>query len=485
LRDDILKLTDILVNEKKTIKEAIKIIDQCALGIAFIIDDDNKFVGVVTDGDIRRALIKGTSLECTIQQIMNKSPISVKKQYTSEEIFQIIKHDDIRRKMPLHGSIRIPVVDEKSRIIDILFVSQNSIESYVHPTGYFHEKIKKIKSVNKVLVVGGAGYLGSVLCRKLLEKKYFVKVLDNLTYGYQGIKELYDNPKFEFIKGDMRDIHTVVNAVKNVDAVIHLAAIVGDPASTLNPEETIEINYFGTRMLAEICKYSQINRFIFASTCSVYGASKTPNTRINENSKLNPVSLYAEMKLKSEQGILELVDENFSPTILRMATLYGLSPRMRFDLVVNTLTIKALKEKKFYIFGGEQWRPNLHVNDASEAYIKCLETPIQKVKGAVFNVGSSKENYKIVDIGKTVKKLIPDANMIIDEKNVDKRNYNVLFKKIEEQLNYKTNYTIKDGILEIIDAVKKGEFQDYRDIKYSNYQFLQKIINDNNHFLQE
>ena len=295
-------------------------------------------------------------------------------------------------------------------------------------------------------------------------------------YGDHGISDLYDNQKFEFIKGDVRNIQTTMLAVRDVDAAIHLAAIVGDPASSLDPLKTIEINYLATKMLAEVCKYSQINRFLFASTCSVYGASTTPDTKIDEESKLNPVSLYAEMKLKSELGILELEDENFSPTILRMATLFGLSPRMRFDLVVNTLTINALINKEFSIFGGQQWRPNLHVEDAADAYIKCLEQPISKIKGQIFNVGSNEQNYKILEIGEIIKNSIPDIKMKVDQKMIDERNYNVSFDKIRKQLNYCTNYDIEYGINEIKEAVKDGDFVDFTDNRYNNYKFLQQSI---------
>lgn len=468
------QLKKLLITKDKTIKQAMKEIDHGGLQIAFVVDKNQKLIGVITDGDIRRALLSGVNLEKTIDTIMNKSPLSVVENWDRNEIKALLKTEKSLTKfgvlIPTHEVIKIPILDKQNRIIDIAFVSDERCEFYIKDT----EKVKdKIKPVNKILVVGGAGYLGSILCRKLLKRGYYVRVLDNLTYGDQGIKELYGQKNFEFIKGDMRNIQTVVDAVKDMDAVVHLAAIVGDHASELDPEETIEINYFGTRMLSEVCKYSQINRLLFASTCSVYGASPTPDTRIDENSSLNPVSLYAEMKLKSEKGILELKDENFSPTILRMATLYGLSPRMRFDLVVNTLTIKAMKDKEFTIFGGEQWRPNLHVDDAAEAYIKCLEAPIDKIKGEIFNVGSNQQNFKIIEIGETIKSMIPEADMSVDRENVDKRNYNVLFDEITTHLNYKTNISMDKGIKEMIDAIEKGMFDDYTDSKYSNYRSLQ------------
>ncbi len=463
-----------LVQKNKTIKETMNIIDHNGLGIAFVVDENKKLVGVVTDGDIRRSVLKGINLNTQIQKIMKDSPVTAKEGWRKGEIKNMLKKDDFRRRIPPHGTMRIPVVDNNNEVVDIIFASEDRYESEMKSYFESGEKTVKIKPVNKVLVVGGAGYLGSVLCHKLIEKEYNVKVLDNLTYGNHGIKDLYNHSKFEFIKGDMRNIQTVVDAVKDVDAVIHLAAIVGDPASALNPKETLEINYFGAKMLAEVCKYGQVNRFIFASTCSVYGASSNLDTKINENSAVKPVSLYAEMKLKSEEGILGLADENFSPTILRMGTLYGLSPRMRFDLVVNILTMKALMENKIRIFGGEQWRPNLHVSDACNAYIKCLEEPMNVVRGEIFNVGSNDENYKIIEIGEMIKSLIPETKMIVDKKDIDERDYNVSFDKIRKALGYSTSNTVTDGIEEIKESVSDGKFKDYANPKYSNYKFLQE-----------
>ncbi|MEX2704317.1 MAG: NAD-dependent epimerase/dehydratase family protein, partial [Candidatus Freyrarchaeum guaymaensis] len=181
-----------------------------------------------------------------------------------------------------------------------------------------------------------------------------------MIYGDSGIRNLYDHPDFEFIKGDICNINDVMDAIRDIDAVVHLAAIVGDPSCTRIPERAIGINYLATKALAETSKYFQVNRFIFASTCSVYGTSPVPDALLSEESTTNPLSLYAEMKLKAEQALREIADGNFSPTILRFGTLYGVSPRMRFDLVINLLTAKAIFDKKITIEGGLQWRPFVH-----------------------------------------------------------------------------------------------------------------------------
>jgi nucleoside-diphosphate-sugar epimerase/CBS domain-containing protein len=469
------KINKIIVKNSDTVKQTMRTIDQAALGIAFIVDENNKFVGLVTDGDIRRAILDGINIEKTpIEQIMNKKPIFVKRKWSEEKLQNFLQSSKVLSTVLEYEVMKIPVLNENEQVIDILYLSKKRYEEVEKPIIRVKYEARGARPVNKVLVIGGAGYLGSILCRKLLEKGYMVRVLDNLMYGDDGIKDLYSHSKFELIKGDMRNLQIVMKCLKRMDAVIHLAAIVGDPASALNPQETIEINYLSTKLIAEVCKYYQINRFIFASTCSVYGVSSTPETRINEESPLNPVSLYAEMKLKSEKGILELMDENFSPTILRMATLYGLSPRTRFDLIVNLLTAKAVIDQKITIFGGEQWRPNLHVKDAAEAYIKCLEAPINKIRGEIFNVGSNDQNYQIKEIGNMINLIITEAEIITDKENVDRRDYNVAFDKIKKVLNYKTKYTIKNGVTDIRDAIKNGSVKDYTDVKYSNYNFLQE-----------
>ena len=468
------KINKIIVKNSDTIKQTMRTIDQAGLGIAFIVDKNNKFLGLVTDGDIRRAILDGINIEKTpIEQVMNKTPIFVKSEWSEEKLQNFLQSNKVLSLVSDYAVTKVPILNENEQVVDTLYLSnQNKYGEAKKTIIRVEHETREASPVNKVLVIGGAGYLGAILCQKLLEKGYMVRVLDNLTYGDDGIKDLYEHPKFGFIKGDMRNLQIVMECLKRMDAVIHLAAIVGDPASALNPQETIEINYLSTRMIAEACKYYQINRFIFASTCSVYGVSLTPETRLNEESALNPVSLYAAMKLKSEKGILELEDENFSPTILRMATLYGLSPRMRFDLVVNLLTAKAAIDKKIPLFGGEQWRPNLHVMDAAEAYIKCLEAPMNKIGGEIFNLGSNDQNYQIKELGEIIHSMIPNAEIITDEENVDSRDYNVAFDKINKALNYKTNHTIEDGVVEIRDAIEKGIVKDYNDDKYSNYKFL-------------
>ena len=455
------KVKHFFVNKGSSIKEAMRVIDKGGLGVAFVVDKDRKLSGVATDGDIRRSILRGVSTQKPIEEIANKKPIVINAKFREKELQKIKIRKDIKGKIPIGGSLKIPVIDDKGEITDVVFIYKDK-KNNLQP---FKPELRFIKEgVRKVLLIGGAGYLGSVLCQKLLNQGYQVRVLDNLTYGNEGMKGFSENKNFEFFKGDIRNIADIVEGIKGVDAVIHLAAIVGDPASARNPEETLEINYLATKTIVETCKYFQINRFIFASTCSIYGESPVPEKQLTEESPLNPVSLYAETKIKCEELISEAIDENFSPTIFRMATLYGYSPNMRFDLAVNLLTAKALFDKKVPIFGGSQWRPWLHLEDAAKAYIACLEEPIEKIRGETFNVLS--ENHQMIDVGKIIHSIYPSAVLQISKKMTDKRNYNVSFAKIAQILNYQPKKKIADGISEIKNVIQEGLIKNYKDPKY-------------------
>ncbi len=324
-------------------------------------------------------------------------------------------------------------------------------------------------TVRNVLVVGGAGYIGSILIRKLLSRGYRVTVLDALLYGDESIRELYGRPGFVLVKDDLRNIEAVVRTMESADAVIHLGALVGDPACALDEKLTVEINLAATRMIAEAARGFSIERFVFASTCSVYGAA---DHTLDERSELNPVSLYARTKIDSERVLLQLNDETFSPVILRFGTIYGMSPRPRFDLVVNTLVAHAVKEKQITIFGGQQWRPFIHVDDVAEAIIVTLEAPVAAVKGQTFNVGSDDENYRICELGELIQRHIPDVKVVQQGDDVDQRNYRVSFEKIRKQLGYRPRYTVSDGIVELKGALEAGRVANYQDVRFNNVMAL-------------
>jgi len=323
--------------------------------------------------------------------------------------------------------------------------------------------------VDHVLVVGGAGYIGSVLCRQLLQQGYSVRVLDALLYGSEPVADLLDHHRFELIKGDSRDIGDVFRAMLDMDTVVHLGELVGDPACALDEELTLEINLAATRMLAEAARGYGIKRFIYASSCSVYGAG---SELLDERSALNPVSLYARAKIGSEQALGELAGPDFHPVILRFATVYGPSPRPRFDLVVNLLTARAVCEGEITILGGQQWRPFVHVADVARAIILCLEAPLALVEGQTFNVGSDEQNLTIAQVGDLIQSLIPGARLSRREQDADQRDYHVSFARIRRELGFLPARTVSEGVREVEAALRSGQIADYRDKRYSNYQFL-------------
>ena len=324
-------------------------------------------------------------------------------------------------------------------------------------------------TVAKVLVIGGAGYIGSALLPQLLAKGYHVRLLDLLIYGTEPIGDVIDHPNLEIMQADFRQVDKVVEAMRNVDAVVHLGAIVGDPACALDEELTIEVNLMATRMIAEVAKGSNVSRFIFASTCSVYGAN--PAT-LDERSTLHPVSIYARSKIASEQVLTSMATSQFGPTSLRFGTIYGLSGRTRFDLVINLLTAKALVEGRITIYGGDQWRPFVHVNDAAEVVLRTLEAPLSLVGNQVFNVGSDEQNYTIQQAGAIIAGLVPGAELVSEGSDTDPRDYKVSFGKLAKTLAFTPRWTIEEGVKQVIDAIQAGRVKDYRDAKYSNVKFL-------------
>ena len=320
-----------------------------------------------------------------------------------------------------------------------------------------------------ILVSGGAGYIGSHLVRKLLEHNYCVRILDNFLYGDQGLRDIADHPRLEVIEGDIRHLGTLARAVKGVSSVIALAALVGDAACELDPEETIATNYESVRLLADACRRQGVRRLVYSSSCSVYGAN--PDLILNEGSWLNPVSLYARTRVQAEEMLLRHA-EHFGVVILRLATVFGLSPRMRFDLLVNTLTLHAVVNRKMVVYGGEQGRPNLHVQDAADAFILASEAPDEKVHKGIFNVGADANNYTILQIAKLVKKQVPRAELEIKEEVTDQRDYQVGFDKIRHVLGFQPRFTVGDGIREIAEALASGLIPDPTADIYHNYRYL-------------
>lgn len=327
--------------------------------------------------------------------------------------------------------------------------------------------------VEDVLVVGGAGFIGSVLTRQLLDAGYRVRVLDLQLFGNDSLAEVMSHPRLEVIQGDFRNVHDVVRSLRGIDTVVHLAAIVGDPACAIHQETTIAVNYCAAKMMAQLSKANGISRFVFASTCSVYGAS---DAVMDERSALNPVSLYATTKIDAERALLEEADDVFRPTILRIATAYGWSHRPRFDLIVNLLSAKAVTDREITIFNGEQWRPFVNTRDIANCMKMVIEAPLEKVGAEIFNLGDNSQNYTLDDLGRLVSEAMPGTRVHHQRNNEDPRNYHVCFDKIRDVLGFKTEVSLQVGIREILGAVEAGEVSDWRDPIYSNFQQMQGSV---------
>jgi nucleoside-diphosphate-sugar epimerase len=321
----------------------------------------------------------------------------------------------------------------------------------------------------RILIIGGAGYIGSALIPELLESGYQVRLFDRLLYGTEPIRELMEHPRLEVIQGDFRHVDEVVQAMRGVDSVVHLGAIVGDPACDLDEQLTIEVNLVATRMIAQVAKGVGVRHFVFASTCSVYGACRD---FLDERSLVRPVSLYGRTKLAAERLLLEMANDQFQPTIARFATIYGLSGRSRFDLVVNLLAAKAKTEGQITIFGGDQWRPFVHVKDAARAVAILLDAPLSIVGSQTYNVGSDEQNYQIHQIGELVQQHVPSATISTNDNIPDRRDYRVRFHKIASTFGFKPQWTVPAGIEQVIEAIADGTITDYRDAQYSNVKFL-------------
>jgi len=328
--------------------------------------------------------------------------------------------------------------------------------------------VSVIPNLSPILIVGGAGYIGSILCRKLLAQGRQVRLLDSFVYGNGAVRELFGHPRFELCVGDCRNIQNVVSSMNGVQSVIHLAAIVGDPACEQDKRAALEINYSATRMMTEIAKGYGVQRLLFASSCSVYG--ETEET-VDERSAVRPISLYAQTKVDSEQALLKARTDKFHPTILRLATVFGNSYRPRFDLVVNLLTAKALKDGVITIFNGEQWRPFIHVSDVAQGFIHLLDAPVSLTSGEIYNLGDSRMNYTLSGIADIIKRLVPRTRVEHVE-NPDRRNYRVSFDKIHQELGYECQVSLEEGILDLKAALESQRIADYTDAQYHNQRFL-------------
>lgn len=321
----------------------------------------------------------------------------------------------------------------------------------------------------RILITGGAGYVGSTLAPLLLGAGHKVRVLDRLAYGGESLLGVWSNPDFEFVHGDVRDSEKRREAVTGCDAVVHLAAIVGDPACAREPDLARAINLDASMELIEESRKAGVQRFVFASTCSNYGKMTDPSKFVDEESELRPVSLYAETKVAVEKILLASAGaDNWCPTPLRFATVFGVSPRMRFDLTINEFTMEMITKKHLVVFGEQFWRPYVHVFDAARGIALILSSPRDRVSGRVFNVGSSDQNLQKQQIVELIQPMAPDAKVEFVRKNEDPRDYRVSFSRILNELNYKTTRSVVDGISEVANLIRAGAISNLADSRYRN-----------------
>jgi nucleoside-diphosphate-sugar epimerase len=332
------------------------------------------------------------------------------------------------------------------------------------------------KAIKRVAVVGGAGYLGSTLCNHLLNLGYDVTSIDAHWFGDAALGPLQGHPCFTSQQLDALHPDDVLPLLSGSDAVIWVAGLVGDPACDLDPAFTYGCNYRSAITLAGICKWLGISRFIFASSCSVYGQSPDV-AHLNEESATYPLSFYARDKLVCEKTLRAMADDSFHPTILRLATLFGWSDRMRFDLVVNVLTARACKGEILEICGGAQRRPFLHVKDAARAFAKVLSSDISLISNNVFNVGADANNLRIIDIADFVCSAIPSARLEVLSDAIDRRDYDVDFSKIAQTLAFKTDFSVRDGIAEIQERMFEANGINITDSVYINEKVARQLIN--------
>jgi nucleoside-diphosphate-sugar epimerase len=318
------------------------------------------------------------------------------------------------------------------------------------------------------VITGGAGYIGAVTTEELLGTGRRVRVLDVLLHDQDHIAKSLEDKGAEVVRADIRDGEARKKALEGATELVHLAAIVGDPACARDPKVSQEVNVGGSQALVQDAKAAGVKRLVFASTCSNYGRMADPTVPITEEGELRPVSLYAEQKVGIEQAMLGGDFNGMKPTCLRFATVYGVAPRMRFDLTVNEFTRDLWADRELEVFGEQFWRPYVHVRDAARAVRTALDAPEEKVAHEVFNVGRSGENYRKLDIVEEIQSRLDTGKVSFVRRDEDPRDYKVSFDKVREVLGFETTMTVPDGIQEVADALSGGAFPDPFDRSYRN-----------------
>ncbi len=450
------KISSYEIKSTEKIFKALKIFDKNSCNLAIVVDKKRKFLGVVTSSDIRRGFLKGLTLKNSISKIYNKNPLKIEGFINEDKISDLVSSKRFSQIDPAY----IPLINKDKKPYDL--IKKDEIFNYSN------KKKVIINILPKILVIGGAGYIGSVLIEKLLSNNYEVILYDKFVYNdLSFFKKKYRNKNLKIVYGDSQNIKKIFQVIKESDIVIHLAELVGDPLCEKRPSKTYAINYLASITIGNICKNLGVNKFIYVSSCSVYGANKKMT---NERSKINPLSVYAKLKALCEKNLIRNLGENIKPCILRLGTVYGASDRPRYDLVINLFSGLAANKKTITINGGNQWRPFIHVKDVADSILKIIKSKKEKVNGQILNLVG--ENIQISTIGRIIKKIYPGTKIKYEYNITDHRDYKASNKKAKKIINFKVKYKIADGIKEVIYQTKHQKIKNL---------FLKKYINILNH----
>ena len=442
---------NLLIDQNDKIINAINKINENSKNGVFVIDENKKLVGILTDADLRKANLLDYNINDKIKKIMQKKPFYLyRDRETKTDLLAI-----------LSIKLLVPIVDQDHKVVG----HHHILDFTINNKDNFSSKNKN----KNILVIGGAGYAGSEIVKSLIENNFNVTVFDRLMYENCFILHKSSKSNYNFIYGNTLELDKLEIALASIDCVIHLAEIVGDPATSINKNFTVENNYTSTENIIKCCIKMKIKKYIYFSSCSVYGHS--PNY-VSEESSLNPLSLYARCKIASENAIENLSQFNdIDIVIFRLATLHGRSFRQRFDLVVNKLIIESLSKNEISIDGGDQWRPFLSLKDLSKVTEFFINANLLK-RFNIYNIGSDSENYTINDIAKILKNNFKSLKVNYLNNISDQRDYKVNFDKLKNEINFDLKNNIHDTIKDLKTSFDQKIFYDHEHKKYSNFSSL-------------
>lgn len=324
--------------------------------------------------------------------------------------------------------------------------------------------------LKQILVTGGAGYVGSVLVPKLLQAGFRARVLDLFLFGDSVLDSVKTDPNLDVVRGDIRDVELVQRAMRGCDAVIHLACLSNDPSFELDPELGKSINYDSFRPMVEAARDNGVRRFVYASSSSVYGVKQ--ETKVTEALSLEPLTDYSKYKALCEQVLAEYQSPHFTTVVVRPATVCGYSPRLRLDLTVNILTNHAVNTDRIRVFGGSQYRPNIHIDDMTDLYVRLVQLPKERIAGKIWNAGY--QNLQVREIADLVRDEVGNAVQIVTESTNDLRSYRVCSERIFEDIGFSAKRTVGDAARDLVDMFRAGKIPNpLDDDRYYNIRTMQ------------